>query len=70
MKSDKEMKSFVYRILMSEARYATDEGRLNGLVPFYSGTQGHLTHKGAAKCDSGETISERLRSATVARPSA
>merc|ERR1719198_7566 len=60
MKSDKDMKAFAYRVLMSEARYATDEGRLNGFVPFYSGTQAHLTHKGAAKCDSGESTSERL----------
>lgn len=60
LKSDKEMKAFTHRVLMSEARYAADQGRLNGFVPFYSGTQAHLTHKGAAHCDGGETIPERL----------
>lgn len=60
MKSDKEMKSFVYRIMMSEARYVADDGKLNGLVPFYSGTQSYLTHKGAARCDTGETVTEQL----------
>ena len=39
VKSDSEMKDFVFRVLEKEARYARDVAELSGLVPFYSGTQ-------------------------------
>lgn len=38
-KSDEEMKAFIHRVLAAEARYVSDVAELNGLVPFYSGTQ-------------------------------
>jgi len=39
LKSDEEMRSFIFKVAESEARWIRDPGELNGLVPFYSGTQ-------------------------------
>jgi len=39
LKSDEEMKHFVHRLLEKEGRYVKEVAELNGLVPFYSGTQ-------------------------------
>jgi len=60
LKDDKEMKAFIHRVLEKEARYAKEPAELSGLVPFYSGTQAHLTHKGAAHCDEGDSLPENL----------
>lgn len=60
LKNDVEMKAFINRVLQSEARYATDKAQINGFVPFYSGTKAHAAHKGAHKCDIGESVSEEL----------
>merc|ERR1719183_3102853 len=40
LKSDDEMKAFTHRVLEAEGRYAADKAELNGLVKYYSGTQG------------------------------
>merc|ERR1719409_1234412 len=42
LKDDLEMKMYIHRLVQSEARYIAEEGKgdLNGLVPYYSGTQG------------------------------
>lgn len=39
LKSDDEMKAFIHRVLEKEARYVVDKSELNGIVPYYSGTQ-------------------------------
>ena len=60
LKDDVAMKAFINRVLLSEARYVTDHAQFNGFVPFYSGTKAHAAHKGAHKCDGGESVSEEL----------
>jgi len=60
LRNDVEMKTFMNRVLLSEARYVTDHAQMNGFVPFYSGTKAHAAHKGAHKCESGESVSETL----------
>lgn len=60
LKSDEDMKAFIHRMLLSEARFVADKGKLNGFVGFYSGTSAHLGHKGSHKCVEGESPSEEL----------
>lgn len=60
VQNDLAMKAFINRVLLSEARYVTDHAQFNGFVPFYSGTKAHAAHKGAHKCDGGESVSEEL----------
>lgn len=38
-KSDDDMKSFIARLLSTQARHVKDESGLDAIVPFYSGTQ-------------------------------
>merc|ERR1719326_2716068 len=39
LKDDEKMKTFIHRVVQSEARYIKGVAELNGMVPFYSGVQ-------------------------------